>query len=451
MEVKAPDFASHPGVVRWAKQQGDAVVKGEHLLDLDFEYAQEPIEAPCNGRLRSVEVAEGAPAGPGTLLAIVDEEPAAAATLAPIDVCGACGVVRVGHATKCAHCSAPFGEPALQVPRATDLRWVVMECTFRCRMCGFVVPLNHIDVDGAVVCARCSLQQAFDVSGWQGAFLNAHAVADGMAEGVGTKTTSWVGTVPSENQLGITVSPGAPLCEACHAPLHVEIGEGGKATAHCAACDTHVTYTVPRAARAISKGHLRVVLAAEHRTDHAAVKVQETPGAIAVQCPSCSGPLDATDGAKFVVCKFCHATARIPDGVWFRMSGKPPEPEPMWLAFQGPSEARHSADRSKSNQRHEAKVKRLREAKQAWDAQRRREQATARDVAPAVEVAPAHSVADEKQAAGVAQEKTTNRLFLFVIAALVVVAFTVATFIAVSQKTAPPRAAPAPAGKARRH
>jgi hypothetical protein len=40
------------------------------------------------------------------------------------------------------------------------------------------VPLNHLDVDGGVLCGRCGLDQAFDVSAWQKALRHAHAVAE---------------------------------------------------------------------------------------------------------------------------------------------------------------------------------------------------------------------------------------------------------------------------------
>jgi hypothetical protein len=302
-------------------------------------------------------------------------EVAAPAPPKPIEICATCGVVRRDdRAKKCAHCHAPHTSVALSAPRAADAMWVGAECTFKCRACGFVVPLNHLDMDGAVTCARCGSEQAFEVRAWHDALELAHAVADGTTSPPGTQT-SVKQTLATENTFEITLSAGHPLCESCHAMLEVAFDaaqpDAPLAKVTCAPCKTSASYGVPRAASRMTKGALRGAIAAEHRADRAAVKVDQSPTAIAIQCPSCSAPLDAGSESKVVQCKYCNTTSRIPDGAWFRMSGKEPKAETMWLAFSGPSHTHSAAEDLRVKKAHDAELHRLRVAKQAYALQMR--------------------------------------------------------------------------------
>jgi hypothetical protein len=289
----------------------------------------------------------------------------AGAPPASMALCSTCGVVRASRKSQCAHCNAQHGSTALTHPRSDTDFWVCIECSFQCRACGFDVPLNHLDMDGGVLCARCGLEQAFQVSSWQGALRSAHAVAelfdsslpglDADIATIGTRLTSQKHVDGGVNRFVVTASPGYPLCARCHAPPTITTTEAGAATVACAACDTRETYRLPVAARKMTHGALKAIVAVEHRSDRAAVTVDQTPGAIAVRCPSCSAPLPASDASKFLTCGFCKVTSRIPDHAWFRMSGKDPVSESMWLLFHGPSgmrkelegRAREAADKER--------------------------------------------------------------------------------------------------------
>lgn len=157
-----------------------------------------------------------------------------------------------------------------------------------------------------------------------------------MASADAEKRAAKKHTVDTEALLTLEAKPSTPVCTTCGAPVTVAF-DRGTATTTCATCKASVAYVVPPAARNFTHGSLCAVLASEHRSDHATVKVEETASAIAIQCPSCNAPLDAGSGTKIVVCKFCHVTSRIPDRVWLRLKGKEATPEPIFLAFCGAS------------------------------------------------------------------------------------------------------------------
>jgi hypothetical protein len=274
-------------------------------------------------------------------------------------ICGACGVIRALREAKCPHCLVPY-EGTFTAPfRPDDAYWVCIECTFKCGACKFVVPLNHIDMDGAVICPRCGLEQAFDVSQWRRALDHAQGTGDLWTEqalfrdnelsSLGEYRCSRSLTGLGENQFAIVSSPGQPLCEKCHAPIDVAHDEeslkSGVSTTACA-CGEKATHEVPNAARRT----VRAIIATEHRVDRKAVKVDQNAAAIAVACPSCNAPLEANESSKFMTCSYCHTTSRIPDRTWFRISGKDPQPDPMWVLFHGASEERAVFERRRAEQ-----------------------------------------------------------------------------------------------------
>ncbi len=302
-----------------------------------------------------------------------------------LDLCRACGAARGRASGTCARCKHDVG-PSLAITESPEEAWVAVDCTFTCRMCAFAVPLDHVDMDGGVTCGRCGLEQAFEVSAWFGALGFAHGVADlhadrggGLApdlEDVGVGRTSVAHAVDGPNALRVTVSPGRPLCESCKAPLDVTVGEGREATLACGACGTSARYTVPSAALSMTKGALRAVVAAEHRSDRAPVKVASTEGAIAIQCPSCSAALPAADGTKFVTCTFCKTVSRIPDRLWSKLSGKEPVGDGIWMLFAGPSPMRAQAQKERERERRSAEQQAdLRAEKAARDAEHARQRA----------------------------------------------------------------------------
>ncbi len=255
-------------------------------------------------------------------------------------------------------------------------------------MCGFRVPLNGLDMDGAVVCARCSLEQAFDVGQWTIIFEEAHATGDlwgDQAEAfrslldaqyfdLGKVNASLVFTGTGENGVDALASPGHPLCDACHKPLDVKLDAAprtGRASTTCACVET-ASYEAPASARKMSPP-LTAVICSEHRVDRKDVRVDATESAIAVRCPGCDAPLPANTESKFVTCSYCHTQARIPDRTWFKLSKKTHVPEKMWLLFQGDSGTRRDLlekqRRNHANLENEARERKRREERIAREAE----------------------------------------------------------------------------------
>ncbi|MFN8458524.1 MAG: biotin/lipoyl-containing protein [Anaerolineae bacterium] len=56
-------------ITKWLKQQGEAVAKGEPLLEVETEKVLETIEAPENGILAEVLYPEGQDVEVGTVIA----------------------------------------------------------------------------------------------------------------------------------------------------------------------------------------------------------------------------------------------------------------------------------------------------------------------------------------------------------------------------------------------
>lgn len=241
---------------------------------------------------------------------------------------------------------------------STPQTWVAIECAFTCRMCGFVVPLNHLDLDGAVVCARCGLEQAFEVARWVDAFRHAHAVGAGEEK---TRTLELGGA----NAFRITARPGKPECKTCNGALEITLGIGGRADVTCRACARTDRYQVPDRARSMSKGKLTAVIAAAHESDRAAVKVEKSAGAIAVQCPSCNAALPPPDGSKLVTCKYCNTVSRIPEHIGFLLDGREPVAERVWLLFEGTTAIADEAARASEIEAARDERKREREARRA--------------------------------------------------------------------------------------
>jgi hypothetical protein len=143
----------------------------------------------------------------------------------------------------------------------------------------------------------------------------------------------------------------------------VTVDDHRRAEATCPKCDTHTTYVLPERLR---ESPLKAVIARAHRDGQAMpTKVDRTPGAIAIQCPSCSAALPAKSESKFVTCEFCKTTSRIPDRTWFELSGKAPEPESMWFLYRGRSQYRTSAEEREQRKHDDAEAAKKKEAREA--------------------------------------------------------------------------------------
>jgi pyruvate dehydrogenase E2 component (dihydrolipoamide acetyltransferase) len=73
-------------VLRWLKADGDAVAKGEPLLEIETDKVTVEIEAPADGTLAGVSVPEGAEVPVGTVIALVLAEGEQAAAVAAVAV-----------------------------------------------------------------------------------------------------------------------------------------------------------------------------------------------------------------------------------------------------------------------------------------------------------------------------------------------------------------------------
>jgi 2-oxoglutarate dehydrogenase E2 component (dihydrolipoamide succinyltransferase) len=60
-------------VLRWLKQEGDAVAAGEPLVEVEAEKANHEIGAPVSGRLASIVAEEGDEIKVGATIAVIDE------------------------------------------------------------------------------------------------------------------------------------------------------------------------------------------------------------------------------------------------------------------------------------------------------------------------------------------------------------------------------------------
>lgn len=77
MNVLMPQLGetvSEGTIAAWHKKAGDAVEKGDILLDVETDKVATEIEAPANGVLSSIDVAEGETVDVGTVLAVIAVE-----------------------------------------------------------------------------------------------------------------------------------------------------------------------------------------------------------------------------------------------------------------------------------------------------------------------------------------------------------------------------------------
>lgn len=63
-------------VAEWRKREGDAVVAGETILEIETDKVTQEIEAPVDGTLSEILAVEGDELRVGALLAIIEEKPA---------------------------------------------------------------------------------------------------------------------------------------------------------------------------------------------------------------------------------------------------------------------------------------------------------------------------------------------------------------------------------------
>lgn len=381
MKIMLPALAGERGRVAWRVREGDAVKTGDVLLEIDLGFMKVPVEAASDGKVGKVAVQDGAETAGNTAAAMFEPAP------------------------------EPPGKDA----------WARIECTFKCRACAFVVPLDEIDLDGAVVCARCGIEQAFEQRLWHSVFDFAHGIAD---RALGFDRLA----IGDETHLTVVAKGGAPSCPACGEAYAITTN-ADRTRATCGKCKTSIEYVVPAAAIRMTKAALRGVVADAHRAS-AAVKVEQTASAIAIQCPSCSASLDVPDDAKVVVCKFCNTTSRIPQRVLFKLKGGDTKPAPLWLEFHGASRARKDGERQKTQAEHDARIANIQAAARAHressardkEQERQkhlREEKASRELADAREETRLEAEREERERRRDAADTRKNYMIVFGLIALV--------------------------------
>jgi pyruvate/2-oxoglutarate dehydrogenase complex dihydrolipoamide acyltransferase (E2) component len=59
-------------VIRWLKAEGDAVVQGEPLVEIETAKATQEVEAPASGRLVKILLAAGQSAAVSSEIAVIE-------------------------------------------------------------------------------------------------------------------------------------------------------------------------------------------------------------------------------------------------------------------------------------------------------------------------------------------------------------------------------------------
>jgi hypothetical protein len=287
-------------------------------------------------------------------------------------LCASCGIIALSEHSQCSLCKAPYGHPRIEAPATNDgSYWVAVRCSFQCRSCSFLSPLDELDIDGSVECGQCGMHQRFDVSAWNEALAFAHEVGDlafPPPEGRHPHPAIWIGTdnphtsvgyteqfgehrqsstyddqgVTMHRSLFIQATPGHPVCEQCGVPLEVTLGQG-QTTTRCAKCNATAQYALPTDAQSYSEA-LCGVVASNHGIDQKRARLESVAGGpVALKCPECGAALSASRD-RVIQCAFCGASALIPTQARLRDASATLVPEIWWMAFSGPSAKRHSLE-----------------------------------------------------------------------------------------------------------
>jgi hypothetical protein len=290
-------------------------------------------------------------------------------------ICKGCGTIAMTKEEVCGRCQSRYATGGtLEVrPRGDGLIFVRFESHFTCRSCGFEVPLNYFDLDGAVRCGNCGVDQAFSAKHWKECLSHAHLVGDltgdrAPPEGselwnaleekesssavkafrkVGVNGTLLTSKTQTFGDVAIAsgASPGHPLCPGCRQPLTVTPEGERRFRASCIGCGTQATYELPPALVEVYPD-LRIGLTLEHQVDLPVAQVYPGPAGVpqAVTCPSCNTPLAGPETDAPTTCARCGASCRIPAEAAMRMRGKPAEVRPWFLLFGTPSPARRKLE-----------------------------------------------------------------------------------------------------------
>lgn len=279
-------------------------------------------------------------------------------------ICPRCGRVVPVRQRACRSCRDERGAPVGPVEvarRVDDASWAHVAFEWACAGCSRRVPFTSLADDGRAVCPGCGHAQELPALLWRTVLRHAHAVADlagpdpegGLAgrpsigalnalKGLGVDAREAPGErlrladdVPSE----LVAGPGHPIC-ACGSPVDPR-WRGGP---HRCSCGVTHSGEVPLSVR---RGMPRGVAALV--VDRPLVTAPAGPrgAAVALECPRCHAPLDAPEGARRAVCKYCGTTAAIVDPAAPATAAPTTAPSPspaaaprLWILFRGPSSTR---------------------------------------------------------------------------------------------------------------
>lgn len=299
-------------------------------------------------------------------------------------LCARCGVIAPAQLPSCPICGDDFPAPRVTVRPSPSQAWVAVRCSFQCRSCQFLSPLDELDIDGSVECAQCGQAQRFDVEAWHEALAFAHGVGDlafPLPEGRLSHPAVWVGDdnphlrvghtevfaehrqssvqvidgVTVHRSLFIEAAPGHPTCEGCRAPMEVELRSTG-AEASCRQCGSRFGYQLPAGAERYCEG-LAGVVADIHRSDQRRARLETTAdGPVSLKCPECGGALPATR-ERLLKCGYCGTGSLIPAQARLRDAGQVLTPDIWWLAFRGPSKRREALEEPPAPEKKKPKTK----------------------------------------------------------------------------------------------
>lgn len=254
-------------------------------------------------------------------------------------VCSHCGVApplvasaaRASGETRCRCCAAVENLVDRAVEPGT---WARFGGWFSCRACGLRSPFAGLPLTGAVPCLHCFVETALPTSHVAAVIADGH---DNVDVSCGHVPRSFR---PRNRELladahhavmdawELSVLPGAPLCPTCGDALSVDAGAEA-VVARCDRCGTTDRYRrldgVPFDEVAYALGH-------EHRLEPCA---RTAPGATALVCPTCGGPLPASV-EPVITCSHCRTASRLP----LEIRAKAADAAPVWICFRGASAVR---------------------------------------------------------------------------------------------------------------
>ena len=306
-------------------------------------------------------------------------------------ICPACGVVAAVESTTCAACGAAYPSLVRALPQPDHGYWVAIQATFTCNACRFDSPLNHFNFGEGVICTHCGLEQRMKSGKWWDLVAFAQEVGDYGSGGPQGRFSdprsvsnpySYLGRASSWAKQGSwRAAPGNPLCDSCKVPLVVTGHANSVTEVACSRCGRRRRYVVPESARFF--GGPVGVLADEHAEGMRDARLEQSAGAVVLDCPHCGAMLDnvrATDG--IATCRYCNAPCRITMQSHARAGHGNTPAKTWWLYFQTPSGRRlreiEEAEEEEQNRAAQAKAQAEARASKAEQVRREAERKAAK-------------------------------------------------------------------------